>query len=109
MSAWQSVSDLLHAAPDLPGAACTGHWELFDSTINLNTVEDRPTKQELEYARAEAPLLCKSCEALRSCRAYLNGRRPSQRPPGVIAGQIITTSGRTLTTTADACCCEETR
>jgi hypothetical protein len=68
--------DLLLAlrTPHLPGAACRGRWELFD---------DRGRQ-------AEAIQLCQSCPALALCRQWVDSLKPSQRPPGVIAGRAPT-------------------
>ncbi|WP_234785861.1 hypothetical protein [Mycolicibacterium elephantis] len=82
--------------PDLPGARCAGRWDLYERTVREYRVGGRLTTEEIESARTTALRLCETCPALRPCRDYLHGLPTSQRPPGVIAGQVITTSGRTL-------------
>ena len=96
MSDWQSVRALLGGIPALPGARCAGRWDLYERTVREYRVDGRLTTEELESARTAALRLCETCPALRPCREYLQGLPIAQRPPGVIAGQVITTSGRTL-------------
>jgi hypothetical protein len=73
-----------------------GRWDLYERTVRGYRVDGRLTTEELESARAAALSLCETCPALHLCREYLQGLPIAQRPPGVIAGQVITTSGRTL-------------
>lgn len=96
MSDWNSISALLAGVPDLPGARCAGRWDLYERTVREYRVDGRLTRKELERARTAALRLCETCLALHPCREYLQGLPIAQRPPGVIAGHVITTSGRTL-------------
>lgn len=104
MSDWNTISALLDGVPDLPGARCAGRWDLYERTVCEHRLDGQPARAELESARAAALRLCETCPALRPCRNYLQGLPIAHRPPGVIAGQVIATSGRTLKTrTADPC------
>ncbi|BBY91307.1 hypothetical protein MGALJ_09760 [Mycobacterium gallinarum] len=98
MSDWNTIGALLAGVPDLPGARCAGRWDLYERTVREYRVDGRLTRQELETARTTALRLCETCPVLQPCREYLQGLPISHRPPGVIAGQVITTSGRTLGT-----------
>jgi hypothetical protein len=83
----------LAGAPALPGAACKGMAPLYERTVDERRVDGRPTKTELENARSEALGLCNACPALDRCRAWLDSQRVTRRPRGVVAGQVITSSG----------------
>jgi Transcription factor WhiB len=72
------LDTLAHDIPNLPGAACRGHAELFD-------VADRHDTQGI--ARAQA--VCASCPALRDCRRWLAGLPRLARPCGVVAGRYV--------------------
>lgn len=101
---WDTMRALLAGIPDLPGARCKGRADLYERTNGEHGMTGRLTKTELDDARCEALRLCNNgCPALDPCRAWLGALPLSQRPRGVIAGQVITTSGRTLRTrTPDA-------
>jgi WhiB family redox-sensing transcriptional regulator len=78
-----ALADLLgaiSAAPNLRGAACTDHRDLFDATTGK--AAGRPGV----YARAIR--VCESCPALTACSAWVESLPPSQRPLGVTAGRI---------------------
>lgn len=67
----------------LPGAACTGRWELFDP----------PTRGEppatTRHRHTQALALCHTCPALDRCRDWLDQLPPNQKPAGVVAGTTI--------------------
>jgi hypothetical protein len=75
--------DLLHAiatTPDLPGAACVGHLEIFDACSS------RAAGRPGTYARAVR--ICATCPALTACRAWVLSLPSRERPPGVTAGLV---------------------
>jgi WhiB family transcriptional regulator, redox-sensing transcriptional regulator len=88
---WARMAALVASLPDLDGAACAGEYALFDSTIpGWGEVTGKPARRhELDNARAAALRLCAACPALDDCRVWLDGLRPSRRPRGVIAGQVV--------------------
>ena len=77
---WESMAGALRAVPDLRGAQCVGRWELFDA--------DQDDPEDRAWAIERAIEICESCPALSACAAYVDGLKPSQRPPGVVAGRI---------------------
>jgi WhiB family transcriptional regulator, redox-sensing transcriptional regulator len=89
--------------PGLPGARCKGKADLFEAIIAEHGVDNQPTTDELEIARRAALRLCAVCPALDPCRVWLDGLRPTRRPRGVIAGQVVTSTGvsSSTRTTAD--------
>jgi hypothetical protein len=75
--------DLLHiiaTTPNLPGASCTQHLDIFDACTGK--AAGRPGT----YARAVK--VCATCPVLQRCRAWVIGLAPRERPPGVTAGLI---------------------
>jgi WhiB family redox-sensing transcriptional regulator len=70
--------------PNLPGAACVEHRDIFDAC--LGKAAGRP----LTYTRAIR--VCARCPALRECFAWVSSLPASERPYGVTAG--IVRSGR---------------
>ena len=72
------LDELAHEIPDLHGAACRGHPELFD-------VADRHDHQAIAQAKA----LCVSCPVLNACRAWLAGLPKPAWPCGVVAGRYV--------------------
>ena len=64
--------------PDLWGAACRRHAEVFD-------VAGRHDAQAIKAAKA----ICSACPVLRACRAWLVGLPRSARPCGVVAGRYL--------------------
>lgn len=93
---WDSMSALLADIPDLHGARCAGLADLFEATVDEHGKAD--TRTEREHARIAALRLCNGCPALAPCRAWLDGLRPTRRPRGVVAGQVIAASGRPSST-----------
>jgi hypothetical protein len=78
-----ALADLLEAiaaAPDLHGAACTDHRDLFDATTGK--AAGRPGV----YARAIR--VCTSCPVLTRCSAWVESLPAPQRPFGVTAGVV---------------------
>jgi hypothetical protein len=74
--------DLLHTiatTPNLRGAACVQHRNVFDACL---THAAGPT------VYAKAIRICATCPALAACRAWVAGLPPRERPRGVIAGLI---------------------
>jgi hypothetical protein len=87
-----NISDLLDelaASPNLPGAACRGQWQLFDS----HDADDV----------AAAIKICHSCPALAACRQFVNALPPADRPHGcVVAGVVQRAKPRNTRTSPDA-------
>ena len=78
----EHVNDL--AAPSLPGALCRDEWELFDRASGGSD------RLALAHAREDALQICASCPVLTACSDWFTSLPASQRPHGVVAGQIIT-------------------
>lgn len=93
MTDWHTMTAYLLGIPDLPGARCKGEADLYERTVGVRTVAGQPTSDELVAARAAALRLCAECPALDPCRAWLEAQRPSRRPLGVVAGQLVTSTG----------------
>jgi hypothetical protein len=77
--------DAIAAAPDLTGAACRAHPEVFSVTMGKGA--GRPGIYE------RAIHVCTSCPVLTACTAWVESLPPSQRPPGVTAGIIRRQTG----------------
>jgi hypothetical protein len=75
-----SSAELLHilAGPDLSGAACVAHRDLFDATAAPGGDKLYP----------QAIQICEQCPALDPCRRWLSGLPRSQKPFGVTAGRV---------------------
>jgi hypothetical protein len=76
-----TASDLLHTlatTPDLPGAACVNHRDLFDACT------DRRARTSYRHAIH----ICTGCPVLAQCSAWVTGLPPGERPYGVTAGRI---------------------
>ncbi|MCZ0727958.1 hypothetical protein [Mycolicibacterium iranicum] len=99
MPDWDTMRALLAGIPALPGARCKGRSALYERTAGEHRAAGRTTTEELADARREALRLCETCPALHPCRQYLQGLPIAQRPRGVIAGQVITSTGRPRSTT----------
>jgi hypothetical protein len=76
MSVAELLDTLAHT-PDLHGAACRGHPELFDV--------ERNDHEAIEAAQA----ICASCPVLGACRAWLRSQPAELRPCGVVAGRYV--------------------
>ncbi len=89
---WTHMAELLASIPDLPGSRCKGRADLFEATV---AEYGKPaSRAELDTSRAAALRLCADCPALAPCRTWFNGLRPTRRPRGVVAGQIVRADGR---------------
>lgn len=65
----------LDGIPDLPGARCRGHenlWDLYDDLDAADYCVD----------------LCKRCPALAACEHWFDSLPAPQRPYGVVAGKV---------------------
>ncbi len=93
MPDWDTMRALLESIPALPGARCKGRADLYERTNSEHGMTGRLTMTELDNARREALWLCETCPALHPCGAWLQGLPAAQRPRGVIAGQVVNTSG----------------
>jgi hypothetical protein len=69
------------AAPDLRGAACVAHRDVFDACLTRR--RNAPAD-----AHAAAIGVCRCCPALARCRAWVDGLPPGERPFGVTAGRV---------------------
>jgi len=86
-----NLTDLLGAlagVPRLDGALCRGRPELWDEAA------DREPAAEVAERHAYALAACGQCPALTTCAQWLDGLKPSQRPPGVTAGRLLGTGRR---------------
>lgn len=83
-----SIADLfaeLAATPRLDGALCRGKADIWDMPPSPTRDPDPDdTAERLAFALNA----CQRCPALSRCRAWVSGLRPSQRPAGVVAGQL---------------------
>jgi WhiB family redox-sensing transcriptional regulator len=91
MTKWEHMAALIGAIPDLQGARCVNHVELFDNAIarRRDAAGKLAPKSEVDAARSAALRVCESCPALARCEAWLEGVRPYRRPRGVVAGQVV--------------------
>jgi hypothetical protein len=78
VSVAELLDELAHGIPDLHGAACRGHPEVFD-------VADRRDRQAI----AQAKTVCASCPVLDTCRAWLVSLPKPVRPCGVVAARYL--------------------
>ena len=102
MSDWQTMRALLAGIPALPGARCKGRSDLFERTVGEHRMTGRLTKTEVDDARREALRVCGACGAQTPCRAWLSSLPASRRPPGVVAGVVITAGGTPAKTATPA-------
>ncbi len=73
--------DLLHeliAGPDLRGASCVAHRDIFDATAERGA----------HRAYAAAIRICVGCPVLQRCGAHWDSLPPRKRPFGVTAARI---------------------
>lgn len=81
-----NFSDLLTAlagAPSLPGARCRGRHHLFDP----GHPDEEPATTDRRHAQALG--LCHRCPALTRCSEWLDSLHDRDRPPGVVAAQVV--------------------
>lgn len=83
-AAWSELAGALAGAPSLPGAKCRGRAHLFDPAATSEPTE------VVAQRHAQALGLCQRCPALDACTEWVSSLRPSRRPPGVVAGKVIT-------------------
>jgi hypothetical protein len=84
---------MISRAPNLAGAACAdpATRELFDEAAGVCSTE---VVQEAAWA-------CGRCPALATCRLWVEGLPPRQRPRGVVGGLVIASrTGRVVTAAA---------
>jgi hypothetical protein len=82
MSQLDALLDAIGATPALPGARCRGRHHLFDAA---GSGEDPAT---VTARHNQALGLCEHCPARDRCETWFDGLKPSNRPPGVVAGRI---------------------
>lgn len=83
MSGLETLLASLAGVPALPGARCCGRHHLFDAG---RQGED----PDVVNARHDQALqLCGQCPAQMRCQDWLESLPTSQRPVGVVAGQLI--------------------
>jgi hypothetical protein len=73
--------DLLHTlatTPNLPGAACVSHRDVFDAR----------TDRRAQFTNRRAIRICAGCPVLLECSAWISSLPLSERPFGVTAGRI---------------------
>ncbi|BCP02035.1 hypothetical protein MINTM018_48040 [Mycobacterium intracellulare] len=97
MTNWEHMTELVGEIPDLRGARCKGMAQLYEQTIATNR-DGGPTREETDAARETALRICAACPSLAPCRAYIAALPKSRRPLGVVAGQVIGSTGRSLRT-----------
>jgi WhiB family transcriptional regulator, redox-sensing transcriptional regulator len=73
---WSSLAGALTGVPELRGARCRGQWEVWDET-------DDP--ELIEFAKNQ----CLACPALAECKEWFVSLKPSKRPIGTVAGQLV--------------------
>ncbi|WP_075314737.1 hypothetical protein [Pseudonocardia sp. Ae707_Ps1] len=70
--------------PDLPEAACTGRWELFDPPHAGEPPDD------LDYRRHRARTICQRCPALTACELTADDFAAQRGSHGfVLAGRTV--------------------
>ncbi len=86
------LTELAHSTPSLPGARCKGREELFDRAIPQTG--QRWNHPDVVSARKAAKAVCADCGALQLCAEWTNSLPQSQRPRGVVGGQLTHGDGR---------------
>ncbi|HSS24738.1 MAG TPA: hypothetical protein VLL82_10130 [Mycobacterium sp.] len=78
MSVAQLIATVV-TTPDLPGAACVDHLDVFDACVDRGAT----------FAYDQAIQICASqCPALAACSRWYHSLPDRKRPYGVTAGQI---------------------
>jgi WhiB family redox-sensing transcriptional regulator len=67
------IAKILTGSPQLPGATCRDHGDIFD-----------PDGGDLEVAL----MICRACPVLAECAAWCTALPRSKRPVGVVAGTV---------------------
>lgn len=88
---------ILQGTPLLQGARCRIRPEVFDATHPIGQGASS-TRHHLD-ARAAAVAECERCPALPACRSWLESLPASQRPSGIVAGQLTRRPTMKLTAT----------
>jgi len=86
------LTDALFGIPDLPSAACWGRWDLFDPEREREPgqpVEDPHDRHQLAIS-----ICLHACPVVDECREWVDSLKPSKRPPGVVAGRVVTNTAR---------------
>ena len=80
------MAELAAGIPALPGAACKGRGELFDP------IERTEHGDDARYRHQAALRLCASCPSTTRarCEEWLESLPIGQRPPGIVAGRLVT-------------------
>lgn len=94
------MTDLAHLLaglvdPRLEGAACAGHWHLFDPPEG----DEGRTARRARQARARA--LCRRCPVLDQCADYATTAKHRDRAGFTLGGLTYSTAGRPYATTGD--------
>lgn len=64
--------------PNLPGASCKGHADVFDQAMGTS-----------KPAQREARRICRTCPAKPRCAKWLASLPAQARPVGVVAGRLV--------------------
>jgi hypothetical protein len=80
-----AIELVLTLAPDLPGAACVAHRDVFDKTVEPGGAR--------HYAAA-IQICTTACPAFTACKAWIEGLPRSRRPFGVTGGLIHSTKAK---------------
>jgi WhiB family redox-sensing transcriptional regulator len=84
VAALAELLDAIAAAPNLAGAACVSHVDLFDATV---------ARGRAGQLHAQAIAVCAGCPALAQCADWISHLPAGQRPYGVIAGRYWSQRG----------------
>jgi len=76
------LEKVLTGAPALPGARCRGRTHIFDGAAP----DENPDTTAARHAQAVS--LCRHCPSLTRCESWFLDLKPSNRPTGVVAGQV---------------------
>ncbi len=94
--------------PDFSEGLCRGQHELFDGTAYNTTSSGEWNSKDRESivfagtrhgfinrkeARVIAAAVCAECPVLRQCYSWVSGLEESERPAGIVAGQMWTRFG----------------
>lgn len=79
---WADLAAAIGVAPALRGARCRGRSHLFDCG------EPHEPAELVAQRHAQALSLCRACPSLGPCSEWLDSLPRSNKPLGVIAGQV---------------------
>lgn len=77
------LAQILRDSPRLRDGACVGREDLFDPAREDEAAED------VEYRHSRARRICRTCPVLVECREWVEQLKPSQRPVGVVHGEVL--------------------